>query len=103
MLAVAAYLLVFAGLGAAGPLLSELLHGRVDDESRATVLSVESLLFQAAGALGALGAGLLVTAYGAPAGLGVGVVALAAAAGVLVLTGRDQPAPGRFTPAANCR
>lgn len=103
VLAAAAYLLVFAGLGAAGPLLSELLHGRVDDESRATVLSVESLLFQGAGALGALGAGLLVTVYGAPAGLGVGVVALAAAVGVLVLRGRDQPAPGRFTQAANCR
>ncbi len=96
VLAAVAYLLVFVALGAAGPLLSELLHGRVDDEHRATVLSVESLLFQAAGALGGLGAGVLVTAYGAPAGVTVGVVALAVAVAVLVRT-------QRFIAAAKCR
>lgn len=103
VLAAGAYLLVFTGLGAAGPLLSELLHGRVDDEHRATVLSVESLLFQGAGALGGLGAGVLVTAYGAPAGLAVGAAALAAAVVVLVRTGRIVAAAGAFTGAANCR
>jgi len=102
-LAAAAYLLVFAGLGAAGPLLSELVHGRVDDEHRATVLSVESLLFQGSGALGGLSAGVLVTAYGAPAGVVVGVVALAAAVVVLVRTTRVRSEPGRFNDAAKCR
>lgn len=103
VVAAGAYLLVFAGLGAAGPLLSELLHSRVDDEHRATVLSVESLLFQGSGALGGLGAGVLVTAYGAPAGVVVGVAALAAAVVVLVRTEQPRPATGRFTDAAKCR
>lgn len=103
VLAVPAYLLVFVGLGAAGPLLSDLLHDRVDDEHRATVLSVESLLFQGAGALGGLGAGVLVTSYGAPAGLAVGAAALVVAVVVLVRTGRIVAAAGAFTRAANCR
>jgi MFS family permease len=102
-LAGAAYLLVFAGLGAAGPMLSELLHDRVADEQRATVLSVESLLFQAAGAAGGLGAGVLVTLYGAPAGLAVATAALALGVLVLVRTTRVLRPTGRFTDVAKCR
>lgn len=102
-LAGAAYLLVFAGLGAAGPLLSELLHGRVADEQRATVLSVESLLIQATGAAGGLGAGALVTVYGASAGLAVAVAALALGVLVLVRTTRVLRPADRFTDVAKCR
>jgi MFS family permease len=103
VLAGAAYLLVFAGLGAAGPLLAELLHGRVEDDRRATVLSVESLLFQGAGALGGLAAGVVVTAYGAAAGLAVGGAALAVGVLVLVRTARLEPSAPPFNEVENCR
>ena len=50
-----AYLLMFVGLGiAAGP-LSQLLHSQVTTSERATVVSVQSLLLQSAGAIGAVG------------------------------------------------
>ncbi|GAA3009346.1 hypothetical protein GCM10020229_21250 [Kitasatospora albolonga] len=44
------YVLVYLGLGAAGPNESDLLHHRIPDRTRATVLSVQSLALQLAGA-----------------------------------------------------
>lgn len=58
-LAATGYLLVYVGLGAAGPSENDLLHRRVDSAGRATALSVQSLAMQACGALGGLAAGSL--------------------------------------------
>jgi hypothetical protein len=80
----AAYLTLFAGLGAAGPPLGELLHGQVTTERRATMLSVQSLTLQAAGAGGAVVAGVLTTRLGAWAGVGVALVSLVVAGALLL-------------------
>jgi hypothetical protein len=78
------YLAMFAGLGAAGPPLSELLHGEVTSERRATMLSVQSLALQAAGAAGSVVAGVLTVRFGAAAGLGLAAAALVVAVAVVV-------------------
>ncbi|MFI5531881.1 MFS transporter [Kitasatospora sp. NPDC051853] len=53
------YVLVYLGLGAAGPNESDLLHHRIPDRTRATVLSVQSLALQLAGAATGLVVGRL--------------------------------------------
>ncbi|MFJ8043443.1 MFS transporter [Kitasatospora sp. NPDC096147] len=53
------YGLIYLGLGAAGPSESELLHHRIPGESRATVLSAQSLSLQLAGAVTGLTVGRL--------------------------------------------
>jgi predicted MFS family arabinose efflux permease len=79
-----AYVVLFVGLGAAGPPLGEVLHGQVRSTERATVLSVQSLVLQLSGAAGALLAGALTAQLGAWLGFGVAAIALAAA-GLLLL------------------
>ncbi|MQA26604.1 MAG: MFS transporter, partial [Micromonosporaceae bacterium] len=54
-----AYTGMFLGLGIADPSRSELMHSRASAKERATVLSVDSLLLQAGGALSAIGLGAL--------------------------------------------
>jgi threonine synthase len=63
--------------------MGELLHGQVGSGERATVLSVQSLLFQAAGSAGAILAGWLAVQHGASAGFLVAAGGLAAACGLL--------------------
>jgi hypothetical protein len=84
LLAGVAYVAFFVGLGAAGPPLGEMLHGRVRSTERATVLSVQSLVLQVSGAVGALLAGALTARQGAWLGFGIAAVALAAAAHLLL-------------------
>lgn len=82
-----AYVGVFIGLGlgAAGPPMGELLHGQVRSEQRATVLSVQSLMFQLAGAAGSILAGSLTVWHGPPpAGFAVAAVSLAVAIPMLL-------------------
>ncbi|GHE92809.1 hypothetical protein GCM10018785_68660 [Streptomyces longispororuber] len=59
LLAIGGYVLVYLGLGAAGPSENELLHRRVTSEGRATALSVQSLALQLVGAVTGLAAGAL--------------------------------------------
>jgi Major Facilitator Superfamily len=47
-----AYFTLFVGLGIGNPALATLTHARVESGQRATILSVQSLALQAAGALG---------------------------------------------------
>lgn len=49
--AAAAYAVIFAGLGLASPALSELLNGEAEATERATVISLDSLVLQFAGAV----------------------------------------------------
>jgi MFS family permease len=93
LLAGVAYVGFFVGLGAAGPPLGELLHGQVRSAERATVLSVQSLVLQLAGAAGALLAGALTAQYGAWVGFGVAAVALGAAVRLLLRMRRGDAAP----------
>lgn len=53
ILAAVAYFATFIGIGIGMPAFSTLTHGRVESRQRATILSVQSLALQAAGALGA--------------------------------------------------
>lgn len=78
-----AYVAVFLGLGAAGPPLGELLHGQVEGQQRATLLSVQSLVFQVTGAGGAVLAGWLTVRSGPSAGFAVAVASMAAALAML--------------------
>ena len=89
-----AYVAVFLGLGAAGPPLGELLHGQVDSQKRATLLSLQSLVFQVTGAGGAVLAGWLTVRSGPSAGFAVAVASMAAALAMLAsMTSRAAP-PG---------
>lgn len=53
IVAAVAYFAAFTGIGIGMPAFSTLTHGRVESRQRATILSVQSLALQVAGALGA--------------------------------------------------
>ena len=80
----AGYSLLFLALGIAGPSLGELFHQPLRATERATVLSVESLVFQLAGAGGVVIAGGAVAASGPWAGFAVAATAMAAGFTVLL-------------------
>ncbi|MET0415748.1 MAG: MFS transporter [Actinoplanes sp.] len=82
VLAAVAYCLLFVGLGAAFPAQAHLLHERVAPGERATVLSVQSLLIQAAGAVGVPLIGWHATRSGIEAGYLAAALVLLASAGL---------------------
>lgn len=90
--AVTGYLLVYALLGAVGPLASAILHDEVREEERSTALSVQSLLLQAGGAGASLGVGVLAGQAGLTAGFAVAAVACLVGALLMV---RTEPTAGR--------
>ena len=92
----AAYLLLFVGLGVTAAPQAALLHARVAPTERATVISVQSLALQAAGALGSVCFGALATARGAAFAFGTAGVALAAAACVVARIKVTDPAPDQI-------
>ena len=77
---VAAFLACYAVHGASNPLHAALLHGRVTGTNRAVVLSVNSMVAQPAGAVGAIALGALAASASTPAAVLVGAGALALAA-----------------------
>ncbi|SNT25099.1 Major Facilitator Superfamily protein [Asanoa hainanensis] len=89
----AAYLLLFVGLGVTAAPQAALLHARVAPTERATVISVQSLALQAAGALGSVGSGALATARGPALAFGTAGAALVAAAWVVARIQVTDPAP----------
>ncbi|GAA3958790.1 MFS transporter [Actinoplanes auranticolor] len=84
VLAGIAYCLLFIGLGAAFPAQAHLLHERVEPGERATVLSVQSLLMQAVGAVVIPVIGWQATRNGIEAGYAVSAVVLLASAGLFL-------------------
>lgn len=82
--AAAGYLSFFVGLGIAGPPMADLLHSQVTGSQRATVLSVQSLVFQLTGAGGAILAGWLTVRNGPAAGFAVAAVSVSIAVWLLV-------------------
>jgi len=89
--AAVAYAAFFVGLGVGGPPVADLLHSQLVSSQRATVLSVQSLIFQVTGAAGAVLAGWLTVRHGPAAGFGVAAASLSLAVGMLLTT----PAPTR--------
>ena len=77
---------------------ANLLHRRVSSDERATVLSVQSLLFQLVGAAGALGLGVLADRQGAGSAFAAAAVAVAAAATCFV----RMPSTSRAQAGARC-
>ncbi|HEV7713176.1 MAG TPA: MFS transporter [Asanoa sp.] len=93
----AAYLLMFVGLGITAAPQAAVLHARVAAGERATVVSVQSLALQAAGALGSVCFGALAATRGAEFAFGVAGGVLVVAAGVVARIrlpeATPQPAP----------
>ncbi|MEU8234262.1 MFS transporter [Actinoplanes sp. NPDC048967] len=92
VLAGIAYCVLFIGLGAAFPAQAHLLHERVEPGERATMLSVQSLLMQAVGAVAIPVIGWQATRHGIEAGYTISAVVLLASAG-LFLRLRDGSRP----------
>lgn len=86
-----AYLLMFVGLGViAGP-VAQLLHSQVAATERATVVSVQSLVLQCAGAVGAVALGQLAATTGMAPAFGITAVLLAVPGWLLITAaGREQ-------------
>jgi MFS family permease len=84
VLAGIAYCVLFIGLGAAFPAQAHLLHERVEPGERATVLSVQSLLMQAVGAVIIPVIGWQATRNGIEAGYTISAVVLLASAGLFL-------------------
>jgi MFS family permease len=94
VLAGVAYCVLFVGLGAGFPAQAHLLHERVEPGERATVLSVQSLLMQAVGAVVIPVIGWQATRTGIEAGYGIAAVVLLATAGLFLrLRARQTTAP----------
>jgi MFS family permease len=93
----AAYLLCYVVHGAANPVHLGLLHRQVDGPYRTTVLSLNSMVAQPAGALGLLTLTALADATTVSTALLVGAAVLAAAA-PLYLAARHTPHPSTPTP-----
>jgi DHA1 family tetracycline resistance protein-like MFS transporter len=105
---IAAYLLCYTVHGAANPVHSGLLHRQVEGPFRASLISLNSMVSQPAGALGLI----LLTALAASASTSiamlVGAVVLAAAAPLYLVARRPAPAapaaavpPWSFAPGGN--
>ncbi|MBB5871846.1 MFS family permease [Allocatelliglobosispora scoriae] len=93
-----AYSLMFVGLGVSTPAQGQLVHARVAAGERATVLSVESLALQFAGAGGAMALGFLAGRTGPVAAFAVAAVCLGAC--VPLLRGLTHTADPQREPAA---
>jgi MFS family permease len=90
-LAAMAYCLLFIGLGAAFPAQAHLLHERIEPGERATVLSVQSLLGQAVGAVAIPLIGWQATHNGVEAGYLLAGVLLLASAGLFLRLRAGRP------------
>jgi hypothetical protein len=75
---------LFIGLGAAFPAQAHLLHERIEPGERATVLSVQSLLMQAVGAVGIALIGWQATRNGIAVGYALSAVVLLASTGLFL-------------------
>jgi MFS family permease len=89
---IAAYLLCYTMHGAANPVHSGLLHRQVDGPYRGSVISLNSMVSQPAGALGMVSLTALAAFASVSTALVAGAVVLALAA-PLYLVARRRPAP----------
>jgi MFS family permease len=87
---ISAYLACYVVHGAANPVHAALLHDEAVATNRTTVLSLNSMAGQAAGAIGVIALGAIADSQGISAGMYVGAVVLAAAAPLYLLAGRHR-------------
>jgi MFS transporter, DHA1 family, tetracycline resistance protein len=85
-----AYLLCYTVHGAANPVHSGLLHRQVEGPYRASLISLNSMVSQPAGAIGLVALTALATGVSVSAALLVGAVVLAAAAPLYLVTQRAE-------------
>ncbi|HEY7272597.1 MAG TPA: MFS transporter [Actinoplanes sp.] len=85
-----AYLLCYTVHGAANPVHSGLLHRQVEGPYRASLISLNSMVSQPAGALGLVALTALATGVSVTAALLVGAVVLALAAPLYLVTQRTE-------------
>lgn len=85
-----AYLAFYLVHGAANPAHAALLHRQVGDGDRATVLSVNSLVFRIGGLVAAATAGLLAEGAGLAVAFAAGALVTAAAAPLYLLSARAE-------------
>jgi MFS transporter, DHA1 family, tetracycline resistance protein len=85
-----AYLLCYTVHGAANPVHSGLLHRQVEGPYRASLISLNSMVSQPAGAIGLVVLTALATGVSVSAALLVGAVVLAAAAPLYLVTQRAE-------------
>ena len=83
------YLATYAVHSAAGAAYETLLHEQVDNEHRATVLSLASMAMQPAGSVGAVVLGLIATGASTGTAIVVGGVVLALAAPLFLVRPRE--------------
>jgi MFS family permease len=95
----AAYLLCYVVHGAANPVHLGLLHRQVDGPYRTTVLSLNSMVAQPAGALGLLTLTALADATTVSTAMLAGAAVLAAAAPLYLAARQTPPPPAPPTPA----
>jgi DHA1 family tetracycline resistance protein-like MFS transporter len=90
---VAAYLLCYTVHGAANPVHAGLLHRQVDGPYRSSVISLNSMVSQPAGALGGIALTALAASVSVSAALLAGAVVLALAAPLYLVAGRGGTRP----------
>ena len=88
---IAAYLLCYTVHGAANPVHSGLLHRQVDGPYRASLISLNSMVSQPAGALGLVVLTAIAARQSVSAAMLVGAVVLAAAAPLYLVARRPRP------------
>jgi MFS family permease len=91
-----AFLFCYAVHGASNPLHMGLLHRQVDGPYRTTVMSLNSMVAQPAGAIGGIALTALADATSVRTAMLVGAVVLAAAAPLYLPSWRAQRAAGRI-------
>jgi MFS family permease len=90
---IGAYLLCYTVHGASNPVHAGLLHRQVAGQYRASLISVNSMVSQPAGALGLVALTAIAVHAGVVAAMLVGAVALAAAAPLYLVARRPAPVP----------
>jgi hypothetical protein len=88
---IGAYLLCYTVHGASNPVHAGLLHRQVDGSYRASLISVNSMVSQPAGALGLVALTAIAVHAGVVVAMLVGAVALAAAAPLYLVARRGAP------------
>ncbi|AGZ44410.1 MFS transporter [Actinoplanes friuliensis] len=97
---IAAYLVCYTVHGASSPVHMGLLHRQVEGPYRASLISLNSMVAQPAGALGLVTLTAIASAATLPVALLVGAVMLALAAPLYLVARGNSPAPAPATPPA---
>jgi MFS transporter, DHA1 family, tetracycline resistance protein len=96
---VTAFLLCYAAHGASSPVHNGLLHRQVEGPYRASLISLNSMVAQPAGALGLVALTAIASGAGTPAAMITGAVVLAVAAPLYLVARFARTTPAGMSPA----